>query len=468
MALFDALTHLFQPRQSALADGPSSAGSGNVYASMAAAPTAGAIAPPSPPVVAEPESETVVEVEEGRGPTEREKQAMLHLSNVSHALNHFQNQMLAIMIPTIMADLGMSYLSVGVMTGVRSVFGSLSQGFYGFVTPFVSRCKLLGLANFGIALGTLLSGLAFSFPMLIVARVVAGIGSSAQHPVGYSILASYFPKARAAVMAMNTSASNIGTLIATPLATVLLLVMDWRQIFLIVAFLSLIMGVVYLLFRDYGAPNRTGTRADRMRQGFRSYGRVLKNRNMMIIALVFMVGAAGAEGGINHTYFAPHLANDFGYGVILVGVMLTAINLGQIFGPIFFGWLSDRLNSRVMVLQASLALSAIMTLWVAWLGPGELLMFVSLVIYSAVTSSRGTLTQTIVADTASDEDRDAAFSLYFLLGFFAQPFWLLLTGFLMDTSGFGVAVSRLAISYVVAIVLLTFVKDMRRTEAAVA
>jgi predicted MFS family arabinose efflux permease len=466
MALFDALTHLFHPRQPVLADGPSSASPGKMYASMAAAPTAGGIVAPAPPIASAPESEPVVEA--GREPTDREKQAMLHLSNVSHALNHFQNQMLAIMIPTIMTDLGMSYLSVGVMTGVRSVFGSLSQGFYGFVTPFVSRCKLLGFANFGIALGTFLSGMAFSFPMLVFARVVSALGSSAQHPVGYSILSSYFPKTRAAVMAMNTSASNVGTLIATPLATVLLLVMDWRQIFLIVAFLSLIMGVVYLLFRDYGAPNRTGTKSDKLKQGFRSYGRVLKNRNMMLLALVFMVGAAGAEGGINHTYFAPHLANDFGYGLLMVGVMLTSINLGQIFGPIFFGWLSDRLNNRVTVLQVSLALSAIMTLWVAWLGPGEVVMFVSLLVYSAVTSSRGTLTQTIVADTASDEDRDAAFSLYFLLGFFAQPFWLLFTGYLMDTSGFGVAVSRLAVSYVVAIVLLSFVKDMRKTQTAAA
>lgn len=71
---------------------------------------------------------------------------------------------------------------------------------YGFLTPFVSRCKLLGL-------GTLLTGLAGSYPMLIVARGVASIGSSAQHPVGYGILASYFPKSRA-VMALNSSAWN--------------------------------------------------------------------------------------------------------------------------------------------------------------------------------------------------------------------------------------------------------------------
>ena len=202
-----------------------------------------------------------------------------------------------------------------------------------------------------------------------------------------------------------------------------------------------------------------------MAAGFRSYGRVIKNRNMMIIALVFMVGAAGSEGGINQTYFAPHLTNDFQYGALIVGILMTAIGVGNVGGPILFGWLSDRMD-RVHVLQTSLALSIVCTLWVAWIGPGEVMLFISLLIYSAVTSSRGTLTQAIVADEVGDQDRDAAFSLYFLLGFISQPFWVLLTGYLMDTRGWGIALSRLSISYVAGIVLLFFIRDFAKGSKA--
>ena len=127
---------------------------------------------------------------------------------------------------------------------------SICQGVYGFLTPFFSRCKLLGFGNLGIALGTLLSGLAGSYPMLVLARGVASIGSSAQHPVGYGILASYFPKNRGAVMALNSSASNVGTLVATPVATAMLLIMSWRQIFYVVTAVSVVMGVVYFFLRD--------------------------------------------------------------------------------------------------------------------------------------------------------------------------------------------------------------------------
>jgi len=159
--------------------------------------------------------------------------------------------------------------------------------------------------------------------------------------------------------------------------------------------------------------------------------------------------------------------NDFGYSALMVGILITAMNIGAIGGPILFGWLSDRL-SRIGVLQASLFLSAIGTLWIAWMGPGEIALFIGLMVYSAVTHSRGTLTQAIVADLATDEDRDAAFSLYFFLGFLAQPVWLLVTGLLMDQQGWGVAVSRLAVSYLVGCVLLFFVRGLGTPAKAAA
>jgi MFS family permease len=437
MAFLNALTGVLRPRATLPATGAAPA---------AAAPT------------------TTHPITDGaREPTPQEKTLMLHLSNVSHGVNHFQNQMMTMLWPAIMAALGLSYTQVGVLAAVSSALNSLCQGAYGFLTPFLSRCKILGVGNVGIALGTLLSGLAGSYPMLIVARGVAAVGSSAQHPVGYSILASYFPHNRGAVMAMNTSASHVGTLIATPLATALLLVMGWRQIFLVVALASALMGLVYFFFRDYGAPSRAGSGKARLAQGFGSYRRVLRQRNMVLIALVFMVGGAGRDGGVNQLYFAPHLANDFGYSALTVGTLMTAMSLGAVVGPLGFGWLSDRV-SRTRMLQVSLALSCLGSLWVAHLGPGEVMLFISLLLYSAVTSSRGPQTQAIVADSATDQDRDAAFSLYFLLGFLSQPFWVLVTGYLMDTAGFATALTVLSATYIIGIGILCFVRDERTPE----
>jgi MFS family permease len=457
MTLLNALAYVLRPRPTVQATGTASSATDTTYATT----STGALAGVPPPAASALETSTPMTAEE-QEPSTQEKQLMLHLSNVSHGVNHFQNQMMAMLWPYIMAELGMSYTQVGGLSAINSVLNSICQGAYGFLTPFFSRCKLLGFGNLGIALGTLLSGLAGSYPMLILARSVASVGSSAQHPVGYSILSSYFPKNRGAVMALNTSVSNVGTLVATPLATAMLLVMGWRQIFFVVTFASVIMGLVYFFFRDYGAPSRGGSGRSRLAQGFRSYWRVLKNRNMLIIALVFMVGGAGRDGGVNQIYFAPHLKQDFGYNTLTVGILITAISLGGIVGPIIFGWLSDKF-SRKRMLQVSLALSCVGSLWVAHLGPGVVVLFISLVLYSAFTSSRGTQTQAIIADATADIDRDAAFSMYFLLGFLSQPFWVLVTGYLMDKAGFATALTLLSVTYIVGIFILSFLKDEHPT-----
>ena len=78
----------------------------------------------TPPPIGSAADTSPVGPEEEWEPTKREQTLMLHLSNVSHAVNHFQNQMLGMLYPYIMADLGMSYAELAVMSAVRSVFSN--------------------------------------------------------------------------------------------------------------------------------------------------------------------------------------------------------------------------------------------------------------------------------------------------------------------------------------------------------
>ena len=90
----------------------------------------------------------------------------------------------------------------------------------------------------------------------------------------------------------------------------------------------------------------------------------------------------------------------------------------------------------------------------------------SLVIYGTVTRSRMPLTQALVADSLPDADRDAAFSVFFFVGFASGPLWALSVGFLMQGLGFSVAFSVLAVSYLAAMLLMLFVTDPRNALKA--
>jgi AAHS family 4-hydroxybenzoate transporter-like MFS transporter len=228
------------------------------------------------------------------------------------------------------------------------------------------------------------------------------------------------------------------------------------------------MGVVYFLLSDrVGAAGQAGGgKKARLKQGWSSYARVFRNRNIIMISLIMMVGAAGRGEGVS-TYLGPHLVRDLSLTLTLAGIALTVMQMGNIFGPIFFGWLSDRL-SRKGVLQASLLASSAATWWLAYQGAFLPMLLLSLITFGAVTGSRNSLTQALVADSLTDEDRDAAFSVYYFIGFISEPVWALIGGFLMEGYGFEIAFSRLAISYVIGMVLVFFVVDPREARPAAA
>jgi MFS family permease len=394
----------------------------------------------------------------------------LWLTNASHALNHFQNQMVAVLYPVIMAELGFGYAQLGAIAAIRNLLGGGTQVLYGFLVPFARRNVLLAMGNLILAVGTVLTGFAGSYLSFLGARTLASAGSSAQHPVGSSLLAASFPKSRGSILALNTSLANVGSLLAPAAAGVLLLFMGWRAIFVVVAFASAAMGVAYFFLRD-----RTDSRAAQPVSGRAklagskaSYLRVLRNRNMVVISLVMMAGAAGRGEGVNVTYLGPHFVRDLALSTALTGLVLSALQVGGIAGPLGFGWLSDRV-SRKGVIQVSLFLSALATWWLAYQKAYLPLLLLNIVIYGAVTASRNTLTQALVADSTSDADRDAAFSVYYFLGFISGPIWALLTGLIMEASGFKVAFLVLGFSYLAGMVLMAFAQDPRRlapSEAA--
>jgi MFS family permease len=389
--------------------------------------------------------------------------------------------MLATLYPVIMAELGLDYFQLGTITAIRVVFGNASQIVYGFLTPFVRRSHLLGVGNLVMGVGNCVTGLVGGYSGFIAARTVASVGASAQHPVGASLLAGLFPRRRGTMLALNSSVANVGSLLAPAAAGLLLLVLGWRQIFVMVAVLCLVVGATYFVLRDrVGVAGQPASRTARLARGKDSYLRVLRNRNIMVISLVQMVGAAGGEGGVNQTYIGPHLVRDFGLSLTLAGVALSVFTLGSVVGPVCFGWLSDRL-SRKTIIQVSLLLSALGTLSLAhqdillsgligalgpvWPAAQESflpLLLLNLLLYGGVTSSRQTLTQALVADSLDDDDRDAAFSVYYFVAFFSDPIWSLVTGVLMENFGFAFAFSRLSVTYLLGMALLFLVRDTRK------
>ncbi len=385
-------------------------------------------------------------------------QRVLWLTNSSHLVNHFLGQMVSVLYPAIMAELGFGYADLGVLTAIQNLIGNGTEVVWGFLTPFIRRGYVLALGNAVMTIGTIFTGLAGSFPFLVASRTVYSVGASAQHPIGSSLLSGYFPRKRGSILAMNSSIAAVGSLLSAPVAAVLLAVYGWRAAFMICGVVSFIMAGAYLISPDRRRNTGSGGARAKIAQSGSAYRRALHNRNLVVISLVMMLGAAGRAGGINQAYLGVHFENDLGISLAETGIALATLQLGAISGPLIFGWLSDRI-SRKYVMQASLLISAIMTWLLGGQGPALVQLLPILLVYGSATYSRNTLTQAIVADSSSDADRDAAFSLYFFVGFISAPLWSFLAGLLMDRLGFTFAFDVLAFSYIAGMLALLLMVD---------
>src|SRR5712691_4894493 len=129
MAFLNALADVLRPRPTIQATGTTSSAADTTYASMS---TTGAVAGGPPPAAGALETGPQMTTEEYE-PSTQEKQLMLHLSNVSHGVNHYQKHIMTMLSPSIMGAVGMSRSAVGGPSAIVSLPKRIGQGAYGLL-----------------------------------------------------------------------------------------------------------------------------------------------------------------------------------------------------------------------------------------------------------------------------------------------------------------------------------------------
>ena len=392
--------------------------------------------------------------------TDQQKRLALGLISTCHTLNHLQYSITSVIYPVVMRELGFGLFQLGVISAVSSFVGQGLQVVYGFITGMFRRTAILGAGNVIVGITAMLQYFIGSYPQLLAARVVIDAGSSPQHPLGSSILSRYYPKARGWALTFHHSAGNLGSFIGPALASLALLYMGWRTAFVVFGIFSLAMGLTLFLLRDYtSAPEDAEGKKSLLKSNVNAYLLCLKNRKILFTSLVLMVGAAGRGTGVNATYLVPFFMERFNITASTGGMLLTVMMGAGLIGPLVIAWFSDRSGKRIVATQLTLLLSAIMTVWLVQHSHLGLLFYLNLILYGGVVQARSSLTQTMIGDFASPELTDAAFSIYYFVGFISGPIWTLIIGYMMDHFGFTPAFYLAASTYIAGMLLLALVKE---------
>lgn len=259
-------------------------------------------------------------------------------------------------------EFGWSHGTVGVamavnmtLYGVTAPFAAALMDRFG-VRPVLSGALVL-IAS-GSALSVVMTA---SWQLVLLWGVLVGIGTGAIS-MGFvaTVATRWFEARRGLVTGVLTAASATGQLIFLPVVAEVTTRHGWRWASLIVAAAALaVVPLVGMFMRNrpqdigltaYGA---TGTEAaavlptgtfsaafDGLRIGLRS-------RAFWLLAASFAICGMTTNGLIG-THFIP-AANDHGMPTTLAAGLLATIGVLDVAGTIFSGWLTDRVDPRLLL-----------------------------------------------------------------------------------------------------------------------
>ena len=121
-------------------------------------------------------------------PTLRDDAKVIGLVALAHGLSHFYQIATAVLFPLIRDDLGVSYAALRATVAVYYVVSGVCQTLAGFAVDRFGARRVLFAGLVLCVAGALLAGLSRTYPMLLAAALLGGLGNSVFHPADFAIL----------------------------------------------------------------------------------------------------------------------------------------------------------------------------------------------------------------------------------------------------------------------------------------
>jgi sugar phosphate permease len=176
----------------------------------------------------------------------------LALLVVCGTINYLDRGALSVANPAIRADLGVSISEMGLLLSAFAWSYALVQLPVGGLVDRAGPRLLLGIGMTLWSLAQAVGGLVTSFSQFIWARIFLGIGEAPQYPTSARVVSNWFAvRDRGMPTGVFNAASPLGTALAPPLLTLLMLSFSWRWMFVAMGVVGLIGAAIWvLIYRD--------------------------------------------------------------------------------------------------------------------------------------------------------------------------------------------------------------------------
>ncbi len=259
------------------------------------------------------------------------------------------------LLPSIQADVGMSFTQLGFFTGLYGLLALLLSVPAGLTAKRFGERRVLAAGLIGVAIGSVLLARAWSFESAVAFRGLTIFGYRfAFVSVLIAVAMTAPPQLRGRTMGVLGATSAMASVIGAPLGGALVGELGWRTAILGYAGMALVGAAVFFLFyRSTTVPEPAPAAAAVVssatpRSAFRS----------PVVWLLALVVGLGGFGQFTVTYFVPSVAvGVYGLDAASAGLIISTGYIAAIVLNLVIGTLADRFD-KLVVLGGVVALLA--------------------------------------------------------------------------------------------------------------
>lgn len=270
-----------------------------------------------------------------------QNQKLLGVLTTGHLVNDFYSVVLPFLLPTLIVAFDLSFFEAGLLAIATSLLSGLLQPVVGYLADIHAKRKIIILIGFfAFSLGLIIAGSSVSYPMLLVAFFVFGLGQATFHAQSTNLITRAFPHSRGRSMGVHGIGGSIGNFSAPIIATFLITGLSWRYATSLLAVPGLL--VIILLGYMLSEPPKARTMAK---------GTPIISTKLLVLAfnfgLIYMVY-------IGFLTFLPTFlvenGSSLGQAGLIAAFMLFVGFLAQPAG----GFIYDKLGGRFLFAASSL------------------------------------------------------------------------------------------------------------------
>ena len=313
--------------------------------------------------------------------------AIFLITSSNFFLSQFYRATNAVIADQLLLDLSLDTQGLGTLSAAFFYAFAVTQIPISMLLDRIGpRFMMTGLSLLGIA-GALIFAGADSFGMGLLGRILLGIGMACNLMGTLKLLTAWFkPATFATLTGIVFSIGTVGNMAATVPLAFLVDMVGWRQAFVAIAGVNLLMVLaLYVVVRDTPPDQdaRSVTILPKSRSSALSGLTMLfKKRVYWIISLTSFVGY-GIYAAFQTLWAGPYLTEVMGLSVMNAGHVILLMNVGAIAGGPIWGWLSDRvLHTRKWVVSGGMVVFIFILLILAMISPKTTLVILMMLFFS--------------------------------------------------------------------------------------